>query len=229
MNLVIFDCDGTLIDSQHNITAAMALAFRTHGLDAPPGHSVLGVVGLSLKEAFAVLAPDESEATRKTLAEAYRTAHAEGRLERQHEALYPGIKTVVETLAARPDMLLGIATGKSKRGVRRLLDQHDWHDAFVTIQTADDHPSKPHPSMVLTALAEAGVEPHRAVMVGDTSFDMAMAASAGVGALGVAWGYHRPELLTAAGAHDVIRHGDDLLAAIEARLSHQAAASEASP
>ncbi|MBS0243086.1 MAG: HAD-IA family hydrolase [Proteobacteria bacterium] len=221
MKLVIFDCDGTLIDSQHNITAAMTLAFRSHDLPPPPTHEVLSVVGLSLKEAFVVLAPDHPETIRKSLAEAYRTAHAEGRLERQHEPLYPGIRKAIDMLAARPDVVLGIATGKSKRGVARLLDREQWHGAFLTIQTADDHPSKPHPSMITTALAEAGVGPEAAVMVGDTSFDMAMARAASVGALGVSWGYHRPDLLTASGAHHVVDVGERLLAAIDARLAAQ--------
>ena len=224
MKLVIFDCDGTLIDSQHNITAAMAHAFSAPGLAPPPAHEVLGVVGLSLTEAFAVLAPDQTGEMRRSLAEHYRNAHAKGLLQRLDEPLYPGVREAIADLSKRGDTLLGIATGKSRRGVARLLDREGWHATFLTIQTADDHPSKPHPSMIMAALAEAGVPADAAVMVGDTSFDMAMARSASVGALGVGWGYHRPDLLMAAGAHTIVSAGEDLIAAIDVRLEQQAAA-----
>lgn len=214
MHLVIFDCDGTLVDSQHNITSAMAYAFRSQGLAVPPTHEILGGVGLSLSEAFARLAPDIPPDTRRALAERYRAAFAEGPLERGAEPLYPGISRTIENLAARRDIALGIATGKSRRGVARVLQQEGWTHHFQTVQTADTHPSKPHPSMLLAAMTDAGVATDRTVMIGDTTFDIAMAKSAAVGAIGVGWGYHAPERLRLAGAHALVTTGEDLEAAI---------------
>ncbi len=221
MKLVIFDCDGTLVDSQHNITAAMAHAFDAHGIVVPPAHEILGGVGLSLTEAFVRLAPTAAADVRRSLAEHYRSVFAEGGLQRNHEPLYPGIRDTVRALARRGDVALGIATGKSRRGVARVLSQEGWEGQFLTIQTADDHPSKPHPSMILRAMAEAGVTPEETVMIGDTAFDMEMAVSAAVGAIGVAWGYHDEARLRAGGAHTIVTSGSGLIGAIEARFVAQ--------
>lgn len=224
MKLVIFDCDGTLIDSQHNIRAAMSYAFSAHGLAQPPREAVLGVVGLSLPETFAVLAAEEPREIQLSLAAHYRDAFLTGPLkQRQEEPLYPGIGPAVAALAKREDRLLGVATGKSRRGVARLFDREGWHPHFVTIQTADDHPSKPDPSMILKAMSETGAGPRDTVMVGDTEYDMMMARHAGVGAIGVTWGYHDTARLLGAGAQVLVDDGQHLLAAIEARFSEQEA------
>jgi phosphoglycolate phosphatase len=222
MRLVIFDCDGTLIDSQHAIYGSMSQAFGALGLPPPTRADVLGIVGLSLPEALAVLAPKESEAVRRELIDAYKNGFVGVRARPDHqESLYDGVAAAVVALAARPDTVLGIATGKSKRGVARLLAQEGWERHFLTIQTADDHPSKPHPSMILQAMAEAGATPHEAVMVGDTTYDMEMALNAGVGAIGVSWGYHAGERLRSAGAHALVETGAHLLDVIEQRLAAQ--------
>lgn len=226
MRLVIFDCDGTLVDSQHAICAAMEYAFTTLGLPSPSRADVLGVIGLSLPQSFAVLAPQQPLSVQAELAQLYRSDFPGKRVEGAvHDPLFAGIGEVIATLARRDDILLGIATGKSRRGVARILQREGWSDHFVTIQTADDHPSKPHPSMILRAMSETGVAPASTVVVGDSTYDIEMARSAGVGAIGVAWGYHAPERLRLAGAHAVAAGCDALIATLEAQLdAHEAGA-----
>ncbi|MGE0230447.1 MAG: HAD-IA family hydrolase [Flavobacteriaceae bacterium] len=225
--LVIFDCDGTIVDSQHRIAAAMAKAFEFNGLPAPERQATLKVVGLSLIEAARELAPDIDMAGHLRLAEAYKAAFFQMRQSGEHDTpLYPGAEEVLRLLAGRGEIVLGIATGKSRRGVDALVAEHRFHNMFMTIQTADDHPSKPHPSMIEKALAETGIGPANAMMIGDTSYDMAMAVSAGVPALGVAWGYHTPEALLGAGALGIARHFHELPGLIDS-LAPAAAAERA--
>lgn len=212
--LVIFDVDGTLVDSQDHIHAAMTAAFDAEGLLVPPRAEVLSIVGLSLPEAVARLVPDLADNRRDRIVAAYKASFAPLRGEAR-APLYPGARAALLALQARGDVALGIATGKSRRGLDHLLAAHDLAGLFVTMQVADDHPSKPHPSMVEAALDEAGVAAADAVMVGDTTFDMAMARAAGVEALGVGWGYHPPADLTRAGASQVLGTYDALLPALD--------------
>ena len=197
--LVIFDVDGTLVDSQAEIVGAMGEAFAAEGLQAPDRAAILSIVGLSLTEGFRVLCPDREDALCDRLAGHYRAAfrdHATADLQKR-SPLFPGALDAIRRLHAQPHTLLAVATGKSRRGLDRLIDQHDLHGLFVSRQTADTHPSKPHPSMVLACLADAGVPARRAVMAGDTTYDMDMARAAGVATLGVSWGYHAPDRLRA--------------------------------
>lgn len=219
--LVIFDCDGTLVDSQHAIVASMSHAYTTVGLPCPPRDKVLSIVGLSLPECFEVLSPEQDLATRTELAALYKTGNVwKTAADRIHDPLYEGAHALVSALAQRDDVVLGVATGKSRRGVARLVEREGWHGHFVTIQTADDHPSKPHPSMILQAMADTGVAPHRTLMIGDTAYDMQMARNADVTAIGVTWGYHPHGQLVEAGAHGIAhsfaelsRHIEDLQSA----------------
>jgi phosphoglycolate phosphatase len=219
MQLIIFDCDGTLVDSQHKICAAMAHAFTRLQLPVPPRPDILGIVGLSLPQVFAVLAAKEPASVQVKLAELYAQefpAQRPGAV--LNDPPYAGMGELVATLAGRRDSVLGIATGKSRRGVARILEREGWSGHFLTIQTADDHPSKPDPAMILQAMAEVGSEPAHTVMVGDTTYDMEMAVNAGVRGLGVSWGYHAPERLLQAGAERVVQSSAELLRAITAPL-----------
>lgn len=219
VQLIIFDCDGTLIDSQNAIVEAMDHAFAKLGATPPSRQQVMAVVGLSLPEAFAELAPGFDTRIQQELADYYRNAFVELRHDpAHHEPLYAGIKDLVEALAQRQDVTMAIATGKSRRGVDRLLAREGWQDFFASIQTADGHPSKPHPSMILQALVETAAVPEATVMVGDTTYDIMMARSANVGALGVNWGYHDQHALERAGAHDVVGHPADIQRSISVIL-----------
>jgi phosphoglycolate phosphatase len=207
--LAIFDCDGTLVDSGATIHRALRAAFDTHGLDCPPLSVSRKVIGLSLNEAMAALAPAaDHDALSRTYKEAFFAMRAGGHVE---EPLFDGILPLLDALEAE-GWLLAVATGKSDRGLRHCLESHGIHARFVSLQTADRHPSKPHPGMALAAIAEAGAAPETSVVIGDTSYDIGMALAAGAGAIGAAWGYHEPAELAAAGAHDVADDPAEVLA-----------------
>lgn len=213
--LVIFDVDGTLVDSQASIVSGLNAAFAAVAHAAPTRAEMLSIVGLSLPQAFGVLAPWADETTNAAMVEAYKDTYKSDRATGAVSAtLYPGAPEVLAELRARDGILLGVATGKSRRGLDLLLDHHGWSSTFQTIQVADNHPSKPHPSMVFAALAEAGVAAENAVMIGDTTFDIEMAAGAGVPAIGAGWGYHAADALVGSGATRVLAGFDELLPAL---------------
>lgn len=212
IRLALFDCDGTLVDGQAEVCAAMDAAFAAAGLPAPDRGLVRRSVGLSLPYAMARLAPDADEETHALLDAAYREAYREARLAgRLVEPLYDGIADLLDALRGA-GWLLGVATGKSSRGLAHCLATHGLGDHFVTLQTADHHPSKPDPSMVEAALAESGAARGATVMIGDTAYDMAMGRAAGVHSLGVDWGYHETAELVAAGADAVVTSPAELAA-----------------
>jgi phosphoglycolate phosphatase len=216
MRLIIFDCDGTLVDSQHAICAAMRHAFTVLDLPVPPRAAILGIVGLSLPQVFAVLAGDRPASVQAKLAELYRADFPARRDPvAAHDLLFAGMGELIAALGRRDDIVLGMATGKSRRGVARLLAREGWSGHFLTIQTADDHPSKPHPAMILKAMADVGALPATTTMVGDTTYDIEMAVNAGVRGLGVGWGYHEPPRLWQAGAQQVVGSSQELLLALD--------------
>jgi len=204
MNLVVFDMDGTLIDSQDFILMAMRYAFEQAGHPAPEKAEVLSIVGLSLNAAMDVLLPDLDAAENQRMADFYRQSFLDLRARMGAEAkapLYPGARAALERLNKVDNLLMGVATGKAKRGLEHTYHRHDMGHYFVTSQTADNHPSKPHPSMLFQTLRDTGVEAAQAVMIGDTEFDMEMGRAAGFSTIGVSWGYHPVSRL---GAADII-------------------------
>jgi phosphoglycolate phosphatase len=222
LRLALFDVDGTLIDSQNAIVAAMAAAFAALDRPAPERSAVLAIIGLSLPVAVARLAPDLSEAAVSHAVAAYKEVFAAARLAGGGEAsapLYPGARAALDRLAARPEVVMGVATGKARRGLDHVYAAHGIGGYFVTHQTADLHPSKPHPAMVLSALAETGIDAGAAVLIGDTTFDISMGRAAGVRTLAVAWGYHPVDDLCAAGADLVAGDWSEVEAALDALWS----------
>jgi phosphoglycolate phosphatase len=214
--LAIFDCDGTLVDSQANICMAMEHAFADAGLASPPRSAIRRIVGLSLFEIMRTLLPDADSAVHSEMAERYRASYLTLRTNGlEHEPLYDGIASLLGELDEN-GWLLAVATGKSDRGLERCLGFHGIRDLFVTLQTADRHPSKPHPSMIHQALADSGAAASQAVMIGDTVYDVKMGVAAGCKTIGVGWGYHPLDELREAGADYLVETMDELRLVLEA-------------
>ena len=209
--LAIFDVDGTLVDSQALIVGCMRAAFEAEGLAPPEPEAIRRIVGLTLPITTAELLGEPDPVRAERLAERYKEAFFAARSRPDfEEALFPGARDVLDGLLAE-GWLLGIATGKAMRGLRSVLERHRLERHFVTLQTSDRHPSKPHPAMIEAALAETGCRPGEAIMVGDTTFDILMARAAAVAPIGVGWGNHPAEELTAAGAVRVLERFAELL------------------
>ncbi len=210
VRLVVFDCDGTLVDSQHSIVEAMTQAFDSHGLSRPDAESIRRVVGLALPEAVARLMPEEAMGRLDSVSTAYKDAFVDIRQRPGHEEpLYPGTREAIDALLQN-GAVLGVATGKSRRGLHAVLERHDLGDRFSTLKTADDGPGKPNPDILLDAMAEVGATPECTVMIGDTTFDIEMAVRAHALSIGVAWGYHATEELQAVGAQRIARRYGEL-------------------
>ncbi|CCG41057.1 HAD family hydrolase [Magnetospirillum molischianum] len=221
LRLAMFDVDGTLIDSQHTIISAMTIAWSRLDLGTPKPDHVRQIIGLSLVEACAMLLPWATPATHRAVAEAYKSAFHTLRLMPEHDdPLFPGALAALDQLET-DGWLLGLATGKSRRGVEAMLDTHGLHGRFVTIQTADENPSKPDPSMLHRAADECGVAIANVAMIGDTSYDMAMANAARAAAIGVSWGYQSLEELRGAGAKVVLDSFENLTRVLDSVIGER--------
>ena len=203
--LVIFDCDGTLVDSQHMIIAAMQATLSAVGLPVEDDMRIRSTVGLSVREAIAALRPDDDDNALENMTNLFKREFYRLRVDEAAtpDPLYSGTREILGHLR-EAGFILGVATGNSQRGLNRVIEEHSLDGFFTTLQTADGHPSKPHPSMIQSAALETGVDPAACIMVGDTSYDMMMARSAGSLAVGVRWGYHSAEELSRGGAHHLL-------------------------
>ncbi|SHG84776.1 HAD-IA family hydrolase [Marivita hallyeonensis] len=214
LRLVVFDVDGTLVNSQSHILVSMRQTFDDLALPVPEDQAILQGIGLSLPELMARLVPDADANVHEALAIRYKelsyARHAT--VGRDAESpFYPGMRDVLEQLRKDDFTLLATATGKSRRGLNRMIAHHGLHGYFQSTQVADDHPSKPHPSMLLSALSETGVDAENAIMIGDTSFDMAMGKAAGMATIAVSWGYHPISHLA---ENAIVESAEDLMTAL---------------
>lgn len=210
--LVVFDCDGTLVDSQHNVIACMNQAFISQGLSPPDEKQIRKYIGLNLEEAVRKYLPEsEGEDLPLRLVANYKSAFFDRRQQPDHtEPLYHGTLELIRELDAR-GTCMAVATGKSMRGLNAMIEEHGLEGYFVSLQTPDHNPGKPHPQMLEKAMSDSGVGPDQTFMVGDTSFDMMLAQNAGCHAVGVSWGYHSTQELVESGANHLIDNFADLL------------------
>jgi len=210
LRLAVLDCDGTIVDSQTTIVNSITEAFALNNFEPPKSDRVRRIVGLHLTDAIEVLLGRSDRHLINSLVATYKEVVANYPTDGSGEdPLYPHAKETIETLDAG-GWLLGVATGKSKMGLRMILDHYELHHHFSTTQTSDNGPGKPAPEMLYQAMFATGVEPDNTVMIGDTTYDIEMAINAGTRAIGVSWGYHTEEELNSAGANMIIHSYTEL-------------------
>lgn len=219
LRLIIFDMDGTLVDTVGLIVETVSEAFTAIGETAPDEAAIRSISGITAREAMGILAPHADGQRIDEIVASYRGQYL-SRAGLEREPLFRGAMEAIDRLRRRPGNILAIATGKGYRGAIALLDVHGIRGHFNSIQTPDHNRGKPDPQMIETAISQAGASKAETVMIGDTTHDMKMARAAGVGAIGVAWGYHARDELRKAGADVVIETFDDLDHAIDKLIRH---------
>jgi phosphoglycolate phosphatase len=196
-SLIVFDWDGTLMDSEAKIVRCMQAAAADVGIPDPGTEAIRNIIGLGLNEAMQVLFPQQTPVHRADLVERYRRHFLE--LDSTGMPLFPGVAQGLTQLAEQ-GYLLAIATGKARRGLNRVLDDTGMRHLFISSRCSDEAISKPHPQMLEDILDETGIGAGRTLMVGDTVYDMEMARSAKVAGLAVSYGVHARERLLGCGA-----------------------------
>jgi len=195
--LLVFDWDGTLMDSEARIVACMQAAAVDLGVEAPSDAATREIIGLGLQEAVRGLFPALAADMHERLALRYREHFLV--INQSRSKLFAGVEETLTTLHSS-GYLLGVATGKSRRGLDRELEETGLGGLFHATRCADETFSKPHPQMLEELMDELGVAASTTLMVGDTEYDMQLASNAGAAALGVTYGVHAPERLMAQGA-----------------------------
>ena len=216
IKLVVFDWDGTLMDSLHRITDSMQFSARQMGLPEPTHDEVKHIVGLSLDNAFLHLFGEHISHLYDDLRTHYRQHYVEG--SKVETPFYPGVTSMLRSLHAT-GTLLGVATGKSRAGLNRVAEKMSVSQLFHTSRCSDECESKPHPQMLLQIMNEVGVRPEETLMVGDTSYDILMVCQAGVSSIGVCYGAHEQNMLVDAGASECFQCVASLASWLERRIS----------
>lgn len=214
MRLVVFDMDGTLVDSAAVMVQSAIAACQKLGVTPPSDKKIRSISGLALLGGLRLLAPEADDKMLEEMVEVYKQAYRDAVEQDSREHLFPGTKETLERLHAEPETILAVATGKGYSGAMRVLEMHSIIDLFNSVETPDHNPSKPHPGMLHAAMRKAGVVESQTIMIGDTVHDMDMAQAANVPAIGVSFGYHLPSELTERGAACVIDEYSELEAAI---------------
>ncbi|HQZ13731.1 MAG TPA: HAD-IA family hydrolase [Devosia sp.] len=217
MRLIIFDMDGTLVDTVGLIVETVTDAFAAINEPVPSEAAIRSISGITAREAMGMLSPGATPERVDTITESYRKHYRE-RAGVSREPLFSGALEALDALRAQPDSILAIATGKGYRGAVTLLERHNIRERFHSVETPDHNRGKPDPQMIYTAMEKAGAKRTETVMIGDTVHDMRMAKAAGVKALGVAWGYHEVSDLREAGADLVVASFAELVPAIDKLL-----------
>ena len=212
MKLVLFDCDGTLVDSANLIHAVMSDTFAHFSKERPKIESTKSIIGLTLDIAIArMLGKEHVDDEARAMTQHYREIYHPLR-ERTNMLvpLFDGIAPLIDHLAKRDEILIGAVTGKGRRGLTQILEAYGFDKHFIVSRTADDCPSKPHPAMVSECCNETGMVPADTIVIGDAIYDMQMAKAAGAKAIGVAWGYASVDALWAAGADAIVNHPSEI-------------------
>jgi phosphoglycolate phosphatase len=211
MRLIVFDCDGTLVDSQQTIITATQTALAAHDFAAPSRRDILYAVGLPIDVALRGHVPQASDDQIVNMLDLYRETYQDlVQQDDRGQVMFNGMYDQIAELGGLDDTLLGIITMKSRRGLNRVVDAYDIRKFFQVLKSADDGPGKPAPDLMLDAMRETGTAPEQSLMIGDTSFDIMMAKAAGAQAIGVGWGYQTVDELEQSGADDIAKTPEDL-------------------
>ena len=210
IGMIVFDCDGTIVDSQAAIVEIMGSTFESYNLKRPERKDILLGVGLELGAGIQRLLPEENNFDIDEMCIVYKQFSSNYRKNNNiGDPLYPDAEQTIRKLHSEK-WLLGIATGKSRVGLDYVLDLYGLNELFVTKQTSDSAAGKPNPEMLQNAMRDTALGPDSVFMVGDTTYDICMAQNAGTHSIGVSWGYHEAEELLEAGAEVVVHSFEEL-------------------